>query len=48
MTQERSECCGANLYQYEDRWGLCGDCKEWAQSQTDADNRGYSPSYGSK
>lgn len=35
MTQERSECCGATLYQYEDNWGICGDCKEWAQNESD-------------
>ena len=33
----RSECCGATLYQYEDNWGICGDCKEWSQSESDAD-----------
>jgi hypothetical protein len=37
MTQERSECCGANLHQYEDNWGICGDCKEWAQSESETD-----------
>ena len=38
MTQERSECCGANLHQYEDNWGICGDCKEWAQSESETFN----------
>jgi len=26
-----SNCCGANLLQYEDGWGICSDCKEWAE-----------------
>jgi hypothetical protein len=26
-----SSCCGANLLQYEDGWGICADCKEWAE-----------------
>ena len=33
----RSECCGSTLYQYEDGWGICGDCKEWAQNDAEND-----------
>ena len=35
MTKETSECCGDNLYQYEDGWGICGHCKEWSRSESD-------------
>ena len=33
ITSEKleSSCCAANLLQYEDGWGICADCKEWAE-----------------
>ena len=26
-----SSCCGANLIEYDEGWGICSDCKEMAQ-----------------
>jgi hypothetical protein len=41
MRYETSVCCGANLYQYEDGWGICGECKEWAQSDEEYERQAH-------
>lgn len=30
-----SVCCGADLYDYHDGFGICGECKEHSMSEAD-------------
>ena len=34
-----SACCGVTLYNYNDGFGICGECKEWSESEVDGKQR---------
>ena len=36
-----SACCGANLYNYNDGFGICGECKEWSISERDYERKAH-------
>jgi len=43
-----SACCGATLYHYNDGFGICGDCKEWSESEVDYERRAHLAFYSNE
>jgi hypothetical protein len=43
-----SACCGATLYYYNEGFGICGDCKEWSESEVDYEGRAHSAFYNNQ
>lgn len=37
MELPTSNCCGANLLELHDDWGICAECKEWATEMPEED-----------
>lgn len=43
-----SACCGATLYNYNDGFGICGECKEWSESEVDYERRAHRAFYSNQ